>query len=212
VSRRHGAAGAVVVVLATLVGACADGRDPADAPAATSDDGGSPVTFVTLGTDETEGRGLGFPESLREAWPQVVFRTTLPQRTVFVNLADGGTTVAEAVDRQLPAAQELEPTLATVWLTSTDADAGTAPDAYEADLEQLVRGLQQRGRTRVLVATSTAEDPAPSLDAAVVRVVQITGADLVDLRQLALRGDQGPDARSHDALAKAFGRALGEVG
>jgi hypothetical protein len=209
--RRRRAVAALALAVGPFLGACADGRSEPEVQAAAPSDDRAPVTYVSLGTDETEARYLGFPHSLRQAWPQVIFRTTLPQRAVFVNLADDGATVAEALDRQLPAALELAPSLATVWLTATDADEGTAPAAYETDLATLITALRRGGRTRVLVATSTALDPAPALDAAVERVTRATGADLVDLRRLDLGGASRPDRRSHRRLADAFARVLGEV-
>ncbi|MBA2625314.1 MAG: SGNH/GDSL hydrolase family protein [Acidimicrobiia bacterium] len=198
----------VAVVLALGAGACSDGRGEAAAPPAPpEEEGRGEVTFVSLGTDETEANELGFPDSVRSSWNQLLFREALPRRAVHVNLGEQGSSVADALREQLPVALELDPTLAGVWLTATDSEKETSPGAYEEDLDQLVEALQQGGRTQVLLATSSGDAPAPALDAAVERVAQARGADLVDLRDV-----DGPlDLDGHAAVADAFAAALGEV-
>jgi hypothetical protein len=67
---------------------------------------------VAVGANETVG--LGADDPLRDAWPQILFRTVLPRGTVFVNLGSPGATVANALDREVADAIALSPTLVTV--------------------------------------------------------------------------------------------------
>jgi lysophospholipase L1-like esterase len=161
---------------------------------------------VAVGASEAVGQGADRP--LLEAWPQVLYRETLPLDTVFVSLAVSGSTVADATREQLPQALELQPSLVTVWLNVNDLLAGVPVEEYEAGLDRLVAGLRQGGRARVLVAntppleelpayTAEAGDRFPPADevvtavagynAAIERVVARQGASLVDLHAEVLR-------------------------
>jgi lysophospholipase L1-like esterase len=141
------AAVAAVAVVALLTVGCSDGADES-APTPTS--AGPPQVYVAIGSDETVGTGSERP--LLEAWPRVLFRTALDQSTVFVNAATEGSTVAQALDEQLPVANELQPTLVTVWVNRWDVVAGVPVEAYERQLADLVRALRRGGETQVLVA------------------------------------------------------------
>lgn len=198
---------ACLVAVAVAVAACSGGSGPAAGPAVGSavipGDVGDRVAFVTLGSDETLGAGLA--DGLRQSWPQLLFRQVLPQRAVHVNLAEPDATVAEALDSQLPAALELQPTLAAVWLTSADVAAGTPVRDYERNLDQIVRQLQ--ATARVVVAMGPTVPGAKSVDpynAAVRRVAEGSGADLVDLSALDPRLDRSGSER----VAELFGRVL----
>jgi acyl-CoA thioesterase-1 len=145
-------------VVAVLVAACSTpGEDPLAPPAARS---GPQLAYVAVGASETAG--IGSDQPLREAWPQVLFRTALPPSTVFVNLGIPGATVATALRDELPQALELAPALATVWLNVNDLLAGVAPAEFERDLGTLVRGLRRGGSTRVLVANVPPLDRLPA--------------------------------------------------
>ncbi|MGI9118605.1 MAG: SGNH/GDSL hydrolase family protein [Acidimicrobiales bacterium] len=195
-------------LVTVVVTACSGGSGPTAGPmtgtAVAPGDVGDRVAFVTLGGDETLGQGLD--DSLRQSWPQLLFRQALPQRTVHVNLAAPDATVAEALDNQLPAALELQPTLAAVWLTGADVAAGTPVRDYERNLDLIVRQLQ--ATARVVVATGPTVPGAPrSVDpynAAVRRVAEGSGADLVDLSALDTRLDEPASAR----VAELFGRVV----
>jgi acyl-CoA thioesterase I len=145
-------------VVAVLVAACSTpGEDPLSPPPPAS---GPQVVYVAVGASETAG--VGSDQPLREAWPQVLFRTALPQSTVFVNLGIPGATVATALREELPQALELAPTLVTVWLNVNDLFAGVAAADFERDLGMLVRGLRRGGSTRVLVANVPPLDRLPA--------------------------------------------------
>ena len=146
-------------VVAVLAAACSTpGEDPLSPPPAPS---GPQVVYVAVGASETAG--VGSDQPLREAWPQVLFRTALPpSTTVFVNLGIPGATVATALREELPQALELAPVLATVWFNVNDLLAGVSPADFERDLATLVRGLRRGGSTRVLVANVPPLDRLPA--------------------------------------------------
>ena len=145
-------------VAAVLVAACSTpGEDPLSPPPSPA---GPQVVYVAVGASETTG--VGSDQPLREAWPQVLFRTALPPSSVFVNLGIPGVTVATALREELPQALELAPALVTVWLNVNDLLSGVTPADFERDLGALVRGLRRGGSTRVLVANVPPLDRLPA--------------------------------------------------
>jgi acyl-CoA thioesterase I len=189
-------------VVGTLATGCSGGSsvDAPDAPTAAP-----PQTYVAVGASESVGVGAERP--LVEAWPRVLYRTALERNTVFVSAGEEGSTVAEALDEQLPLALELRPTLVTVWLNVNDLAAGIPVATYEQQLSRLVRALRQNGRARVLVANTPPVDQLPAYQAlagsrfpppdevralvtayndAIERVTDTQGADLVDLHTEAI--------------------------
>lgn len=185
------------LALVTLATACSgDERDQTSAAVTAS----PPGTYVAVGGSDTLGAGSDRP--LLEGWPQVFYRTAVDQDTVFVNLGVDGSTVAAALEEQLPLALELRPTLVTVGLNVDDLAAGVPVATYEQQLAELVHALRQDGRAQVLVANTPPletlpgyqasegsavpppEDLAATVDAyneAIERVADTEGADLVDL-------------------------------
>jgi lysophospholipase L1-like esterase len=204
VRRRASVLCALVLVL--LPGCSSAGDQTTSSTLPPADDAGPPVIFVALGGGETTG--LGLPDSLRQAWPQLVFGDALPRQAVHVNVSSPGATVAQALDQQVPAALELGPTLATVWLTSGDARSGTRVAVYERDLERVVRRLQDGGVARVLVAAGPevpeATASGEAYRAAVTRVVERTGTRLVDLSGLEPELGVAGHRRAADAFIAAL--------
>ena len=200
------AAAAVMVVL--MVGACSSGTDEIAGATTTlpPEEIGPPVVFVAVGGDETIGYGVA--DGLRDSWTQLVFREHLPRRSVHLNVASSGATVADALALQVPLALEVAPTLVTVWLAGADAAQATPVAAYERDLEQVVRQLQGDGSTRVVVAVGPpivagSGDTEPYDDAA-ERVAGLTGAGLVDLSAV----DPAFGIDAHEVVASAVANAL----
>lgn len=151
---------AVLAAVASLAAGCSNDTAESE-PRPTST--GPPQVYVAIGSDETVGTGIERP--LVEAWPRVLFRTALDRSTVFVNAATDGSTVADALEEQLPVALELEPTLATVWVNRWDVMRGIPVETYERQLTNLVRALRRGGRTEVLVANVP---PLPAGGASVI--------------------------------------------
>ena len=118
------------------------------------------VIYAAIGGSETVGVGAADP--IRDAWPQVLFRTALPESGVFYNFGFPGATVADALSRELPEALTAEPTLTTVWLNVNDLLAGTSPAAYEQGLDEVVHALRRGGQATVLVANTPYLDHLPA--------------------------------------------------
>ncbi len=151
-ARRAGVCLAVALVSPALVGCSDSGVTTASqslAPPPTVPARPGPV-YVAVGASETVGAGSTQP--LRDAWPRVFFRAALPTSTVFVNTGIPGSTVAQAVGEEAPAAVDLRPHLVTVWTNVNDIVAGVPPEEFERQLETLVATLRRGGATRVLVA------------------------------------------------------------
>lgn len=208
--RPGAAAAAAALALAPVLAACTPGGDRAEAPAGGGD---PPETYLAVGSDDTLGVGLGEP--LVTEWPKVLFREHLPRNTVFVNAAAQGATVADALEEQLPLAEEVRPTLVTVWLDLDDVTARTPVPAYERRLRTLVHALRRGGEARVLVANTPAMNgvaPATvaAYNAAIARVVRAEGADLVDLHGAGLDAPSRahPSPEGHERIAEAFAAAL----
>lgn len=158
----RGRSAPALAALLLLAGtACSLGRsgDALVAPAPAAAGGPAPL-YVAVGASETAGIGAELP--LRDAWPRVLHRESMPRETVFVNLGIPGATVADVLRQSLTAATTLRPDVVTVWLNVNDLLAGVSPAAYERDLERLVSALRRGGATRVLVANTPPLDHLPS--------------------------------------------------
>lgn len=201
----------VLGALLALATACSDGRGELAAPPSVPvEEARGAVVYVAIGSDETDGGTLDDDDRLRSAWPQVLFRTALPRRTVFYNAASELSTVEDAIDEQLPDALEVQPTLATVWLGRDDAALETPIEDYEGDLGAMITTLRRDGQTRVLVAVGgPVVDGAADLqpyDEAAERVAEATGAEVVDLS-----GVPRLDVAGNRAVADAFAERIGDV-
>ncbi len=148
----------VVVLAACSAGGEADGG-PAGRTAGSSGGRATPATptpdprvYVAVGASETAGVGADDP---RDAWPQVLHDTSLPEATL-VNVGVPGATVQDALRSQLPRALAAEPDVVTVWLVVNDIVGGVPVAAYESRLRRMVRALRRGGRTEVLVGNAPA--------------------------------------------------------
>ena len=164
---------AVALALALATAACSgedeggetgagtgNGETVGSAPPVQEAPTGPPPVYVAVGASETTGIGAEVP--LRDAWPRVLFRTAMPENTIFVNMGIPGATVAQALREELPLALEQRPTVATVWLNVNDIIAGVTAAEFERDLGTLVKQLRRGGATRVLVANAPPLDHLPA--------------------------------------------------
>ncbi len=135
-------------VVATLLTGCGSA---VTRPAPTSDPSGPRTTYVAVGGSDAIGYGTDDP--LVDAWTQQFFRHSLPLGTVFVNAAEPGATVAEAITDQVPLAISSRATVVTVWLVAADLFDGTPASTYGSELLQLLTSLRGHGAT-VLVGNA----------------------------------------------------------
>ena len=134
---------AVAVALVWVAAACSSGSRSLTARHLSPMPTKSGFAYVALGGDETVNRQLDDP--FRDAWPQPVFTNALPRSAVYVNFARPEATAADALSEQVPAALDLEPTVATVWLGAGDARIGTSDASFTRDLSDVVAQLQGAG-------------------------------------------------------------------
>ncbi len=175
----------VLLVLALAAAACETGSGHSTGGAAKSSRPAPPPVYVSLGGDETFGATLTQEGRLRQVWPQVLYHRALPEDAIFYNLAQAGGLTVDAIPAVLQLYDELKPTLATLWLDTTD----------EAQITDVVRHLRRHGATRVLVAAT---------NDIVTRVAVAEGATAVDVA--------GPPVTpaDHRVVATAFANALRE--
>ena len=145
-----------MVVLAVLVSSCGS---PPSAPSVRHASVGAPYRYVAVGG--TDAAGGGTEDPFLDAWPQQIFRASMPLSAVLVNAAVPNETVAQSRIVQVPTALAFSPTVVTVWLVSGDLLAGTPPATFQSELLQLLTSLRDRGRTTVLVGTSLPLDEIP---------------------------------------------------
>ena len=159
--RRWGS-GLLALAGAAVLSAC--GAAPASAipgsgvviPAA-----GHPDIFTALGTSETAGVGEDFALRLRFAWPQLFYNEALSRASTYYNFAIPGIATADALQRELPQALAVHPTVAAVFFTLDDLVAGVTPQDYGRNLDTIAHSLRQAGAT-VLIAAAPHIDGLPA--------------------------------------------------
>jgi hypothetical protein len=152
------------------------------------------LPFVVIGAGQSDGGGID--DDLRNLWARRLLQE-LPRRTVYVNLARSGATVASALADQGPDAAALEPTLVTIWLLSADAVVETPLADFRRDLTALASSFDTETDVVLLTTWSdgntTAE--APYVDE-IRAVAAATAASIVDVTDL---GADDPDAQQQVA-------------
>ena len=140
----------ILAVVSAAAAACSAVSAPPAGPPVRPN--GPDPLYVAVGASETVG--VGVPDPLRQAWPALFFRETLPASARFVDLGVPGITVSDALTQEVPAAVSLHPDLVTVWLNVNDLIAGVTPAAYGRELTELLQELRRGGATQVLVANT----------------------------------------------------------
>ena len=187
-----------------LVLLCLGCSQPASAPP-------RPLTYVALGASDAVGVGATHPES--EGWvPR--FGASLGPDTRILNLGVSGSTLAQALQEQLPPALDAHPDVVTVWLAVNDLNARTPLDRYTADLDTLLGQLEPL-QARVLVgnvpdlagvAAYRGINPEPlraevdRWNAAIAGAVQRHHAQLVDLHATWQEVSQHPEYLAGDGF------------
>ena len=158
ITRTVGAA--LMAVLTVMASACGSTHS---APVLRHASVGAPFRYVAVGGTDASGGGTDDP--FLDAWPQQLFRASMPLSAVLVNASVPNETVAGARIDQVPTALALSPTVVTVWLLSADLLAGTPPVTFRTDLLQLLTALRDQGRTTVLVGTGPSLNQVPGYPA-----------------------------------------------
>jgi acyl-CoA thioesterase I len=182
----------LMAALATMLVAC--GPTPRSAatvnsPASRQGD----FTYVAIGASDAFGVGTDDPD--RDNWPTVLAHL-LGSDAHLINLGIPGETVAEARQTELPIALDANPSLVTVWLGVNDIVQSISVQAYEQQLEALLRTLEQHTHAHVYVANIpdlsllsffagydqvALKSTIARWNAAIARAVASAGASLVDL-------------------------------
>jgi acyl-CoA thioesterase I len=158
IERARGAT--VLLAMALLLNACSIGSAQAPPRSALVAPPAKP-TLVYAAIGASESLGVGAKQPTTDSWPQVFYRTALPEAAVYYNFGISGDTVSGATIDQVPEALGIDPTLVTVWLNVNDILAGVPPSLYHDQLDQLVHDLRRGGTTRVLVANVPYLDQLP---------------------------------------------------
>ncbi len=150
---------ALTMLAAALLSACTTAGSGSAGPPKPSPNQPAPIVYSAVGASESVG--VGAVDPTRDAWPQLLFRSALPESALFYNFGIPGATTAQALSDELPGALSVQPTLVTVWLNVNDIIDGISAEQYQGELDQLVHSLRRGGAARVLVANSPYLDRLP---------------------------------------------------
>lgn len=195
--RPLGTLAGLVGVAAVLAASCTSpnrGAAPKPSPS------GPPLVYVAVGASESVG--LGSSDPIRNGWTQLFYRDTLPRSTVFVNMAESGSTLAESLTNQLPEAVTLGPDVVTVWLNVNDIVHAVPASTYEQELRTLVSSLRRGGKAKVLLANT------PPLDHLPAYLACLSGDPQVSARCVT---PAVPDVASVDAAVDDYNAATARV-
>jgi acyl-CoA thioesterase-1 len=145
-----------IAVCLVVLGACT-GSGPV-VPGVGSPVTTEPIVYAAVGASETVG--VGTNEPLREAWPRVLWRTTLPG-AVYLNMGIGGSTTRDALIYQVPTTVAFQPDIVTVWLNVNDLLARVPVRVYARELDSVVDRLRSSGAS-VFVANTPKLDTLPA--------------------------------------------------
>jgi lysophospholipase L1-like esterase len=166
------------------------------------------LIYVAIGASDVVGEGADNPDT--EAWPIVIF-DRLPAGTVIHRLGVSGSTAEEAIAEQLPAAEEIQPNLVTIWLAINDIRGRVPLESYRKHLDEIVRRVAATG-AQVFVGNVPDLRGIPELaesydeqqlkafssewNDTIAEVVLANGAHLVDLQE----ASEGMDSEDMSVL------------
>ncbi len=108
------------------------------------------LTYVAIGASETFGYGTSDPAT--QSWP-VDLAHKLGSNVHLVNLGIPGIDTHDALDSEVPVAQDTHPDLITVWLAVNDLVDSVPVSDYQRDLDTLFSRLQSSTpHARILAA------------------------------------------------------------
>lgn len=120
---------------------------------------GPPPVYVAIGASETRGVGA---TRIGSGWAQRLFVDAFPGDATFVNLGIPGATTAQVAAASLPVAEQIRPSVVTVWLNVDDILNNVPVADYERSLDDLVRRVRGAGAQRVLIANTPELDRLPA--------------------------------------------------
>jgi lysophospholipase L1-like esterase len=164
-----------------------------------------PVKLVVMGSDLALGDSLD--DSLRDAWPRLLFRS-LPTGSSFVNAATDRATLADALQDQVPIVEEARPDIVVLLLGSDDVIERTPLTTFRRQFaELLARAVARSGRVLVgnLPAIGVDHTEVDPYNAAIADVAGTYHVQLVDLSQVQ---GQNADRPQHRSIAAAFEAAF----
>jgi acyl-CoA thioesterase I len=196
--RLTAAALATLLLVVGCSGAATSPSAPSGSPAAAA----PTLVYAAVGASETLGTGAKQPTA--DSWPQVFYRTALPQAAVYYNFGISGDTVARAITDQAPEALAVHPTLVTVWLNVNDLIAGVPAARYHDQLVQLLHTLRRGGTAQVLVANVPYLDRLPMY-------LACHGGTVVDATRCPISPLASVDPPALSALVDAYNVAIADA-
>jgi lysophospholipase L1-like esterase len=106
------------------------------------------LTYVAIGASDAYGVGTSDPD--RTSWPTELSNAFGPD-VHLINLGIPGATVAQALQDELPIAQESQPDVITVWLAVNDLVDHVPLATYSQQLQSLLSALRQHTHARIFV-------------------------------------------------------------
>lgn len=221
------------IVLMFALASCGRGETEAERNKVIESMRSRPLTYVAIGASDTVGIGAQNPSL--ESWVAIL-SSRLPSDTRFVRLGVSGSTAAEAVRAQLPAAKVARPDVVTIWLAGNDFSMNVPLEEYEKSLTEIIQGLKGEGEPRIFVGNLPDLTTVPAYlthprqalaeklndwNQTIARVARENGAFLVDLHatskavgpaNIGLTADDGfhPSTQGYKVIADAFWRSMME--
>ncbi len=115
----------------------------------------SPFVYVAMGDSTAEGMGASTPE---RSYTKILYAHIKAQKTnaKYYNLGRSGSILRDVVNRQLPKAIDLNPSLITLSVGANDIIRRTKQQEFEKELKQLVEELHSK--TQAILVISTVPD------------------------------------------------------
>lgn len=193
------------------------------------------MRYLAIGASDAVGEGATDPAT--KSWPALLF-ARMPPGSTYHNVGVGGSTVAQAILQQLPAASGVDADVMTVWLAVNDLNDGVEVEPYRGDLAYLLDALLRAHPGRVFVgnvpdltrvpyyATSAPEGLGARVAAYNAAIAEVVGARspraaLVDLftgseviGELAIVAQDGlhPNDLGYELIAERFAEAMRAAG
>ncbi|GHO43605.1 lipase/acylhydrolase [Ktedonospora formicarum] len=110
---------------------------------------GKPLTYVALGASDAVGVGSANPD--KQSYVALIGQR-LPRGSHLLNFGISGSTLHNALAKELPLTLSTSPELVTVWLVANDFVGGVSYESYMSDLRTLLKQLQTGTHAFVVLA------------------------------------------------------------